>query len=75
MTTAETDAQSATAGSMAKGVAVVLGVGPGLGLAVARRFGRGGHPVAVVSRSDARHGGYLELLRADGASAIAAAAG
>ena len=54
-----------------RGVAAVLGTGPGLGLAVARRFGRGGHPVAVVSRSDARHADYLAALESDGATAIA----
>src|SRR5438067_737311 len=33
------------------GVAIVVGVGPGLGAALARRFARGGHPVALVARS------------------------
>jgi NAD(P)-dependent dehydrogenase (short-subunit alcohol dehydrogenase family) len=33
------------------GVAVVVGVGPGLGAALARRFAQGGHPVAMVARS------------------------
>lgn len=45
-----------------RGVAVVLGVGPGLGLSIAHRFGRAGHPVALVSRTDARHGDYLGAL-------------
>lgn len=54
-----------------RGVAVVLGAGPGLGLSIARRFGRGGHPVAVVSRSAARHADYLDQLRSDGSTAIA----
>lgn len=55
----------------APGAAVVLGVGPGLGLAMARRFGRAGHPVAVVSRSAARHGDYLDQLAAEQTTAIA----
>ncbi|MFC7623411.1 SDR family NAD(P)-dependent oxidoreductase [Microlunatus sp. GCM10028923] len=66
---------AAAAGSREpRGTAVVLGVGPGLGLSIARRFGRGGHPVAVVSRSSARHEDYLSRLRADGTTAIAEAA-
>lgn len=32
-------------------IAVVVGVGPGLGAAVARRFARGGYAVALVARS------------------------
>ncbi|WP_369372897.1 SDR family NAD(P)-dependent oxidoreductase [Promicromonospora sp. Populi] len=53
------------------GAAVVLGVGPGLGLAMASRFGKAGHPVAVVSRSADRHPAYLERLRNEGTTAIA----
>ncbi|HEY9292477.1 MAG TPA: SDR family NAD(P)-dependent oxidoreductase, partial [Microlunatus sp.] len=45
--------------------------GPGLGMAIARRFGRAGHPVALVSRSDARHPAYQEELAAEGTTAIA----
>jgi NAD(P)-dependent dehydrogenase (short-subunit alcohol dehydrogenase family) len=33
------------------GVAIVVGVGPGLGAALVRRFAQGGHPVAMVARS------------------------
>jgi NAD(P)-dependent dehydrogenase (short-subunit alcohol dehydrogenase family) len=33
------------------GVAVVVGVGPGLGAALVRRFAEGGHAVAMVARS------------------------
>lgn len=46
-------------------VAVVVGAGPGLGAAVARRFGRDGYEVALVARRDAP----LEALRAELASA------
>ncbi|GAA3539354.1 SDR family NAD(P)-dependent oxidoreductase [Amycolatopsis ultiminotia] len=54
---------------MTKPTAVVLGVGPGLGLSMAHRFGREGHDVAVVSRTDTRHTGYLAGLSAAGITA------
>lgn len=50
---------------------LVAGAGPGLGLAMARRFGREGHPVALLSRTAHRHAGYLASLRADGITAVA----
>jgi NADP-dependent 3-hydroxy acid dehydrogenase YdfG len=53
---------------------LVAGAGPGLGLAIARRFGREGHPVALLSRNPRRHDGYLDSLRGDGITAIALAA-
>ena len=56
------------------GSALVVGVGPGLGLAIARRFGRAGHPVALLSRNAQRHEGYLAALREEGITAIAIAA-
>ncbi|MEV6828322.1 SDR family NAD(P)-dependent oxidoreductase [Amycolatopsis sp. NPDC051102] len=40
----------------------VLGVGPGLGLSIARRFGREGFTTALVSRSDTRHATYRASL-------------
>jgi NADP-dependent 3-hydroxy acid dehydrogenase YdfG len=49
--------------------AVVVGVGPGLGMSIAHRFGREGHTVALISRSDARHAGYLSSLAAAGIEA------
>src|SRR5438445_11409092 len=51
--------------------AVVIGVGPGLGRSIAHRFGREGHPVALISRSDTRHPGYLAELAAAGVTAEA----
>lgn len=45
---------------MALGTAIVVGVGPGLGLAIARAFADAGHPVAMLDRDQAR-------LDADGA--------
>src|SRR5581483_2356853 len=55
-------------------VAVVTGVGPGLGGALARRFARGGYAVAMMARSR----GFIEELSAEltaeGARAIAVSA-
>jgi NADP-dependent 3-hydroxy acid dehydrogenase YdfG len=53
---------------------LVVGAGPGLGLAIARRFGREGHSVALLSRNARRHDGYLASLQDDGITAIALAA-
>jgi NADP-dependent 3-hydroxy acid dehydrogenase YdfG len=50
-------------------VIAVLGVGPGLGLAMAHRFGREGFTVALVSRSDTRHGTYRASLAEAGITA------
>jgi NAD(P)-dependent dehydrogenase (short-subunit alcohol dehydrogenase family) len=52
-------------------VAAVLGVGPGLGMSIARRFAAEGFAVAVVSRSPARHDGYLAELGEHGVEAAA----
>ena len=54
--------------------AVVLGAGPGLGLSMARRFGREGFFPVLVSRSAARHAGYLASLAGDGIDAASLAA-
>ncbi|PXX58173.1 short-subunit dehydrogenase [Nocardia tenerifensis] len=51
--------------------AVIIGVGPGLGMSTARRFGSEGFRVALVSRGGARHGGYLKELAAQGIDASA----
>jgi short-subunit dehydrogenase len=51
--------------------AVVIGAGPGLGMSVAHRFGREGYAVALVSRSDARHAGYVSSLAEVGVRAEA----
>jgi NADP-dependent 3-hydroxy acid dehydrogenase YdfG len=45
---------------------VVIGIGPGLGLSIARRFGGEGYTVAMLSRTADRHPGYLATLEADG---------
>jgi NAD(P)-dependent dehydrogenase (short-subunit alcohol dehydrogenase family) len=52
--------------STSRKVIAVLGVGPGLGMSMARRFGREGFAVALVSRTDARLAGYRAELAADG---------
>ncbi|MET9626128.1 SDR family NAD(P)-dependent oxidoreductase [Lentzea sp. NPDC006480] len=51
--------------------AVVLGVGPGLGMSIAHRFGREGYEVVLISRSTARHAGYLAELAEAGVTARA----
>jgi NAD(P)-dependent dehydrogenase (short-subunit alcohol dehydrogenase family) len=58
----------------ARKTAVILGAGPGLGLSIARRFGREGYLPALVSRSAARHAGYLASLAEDGIDADSLAA-
>lgn len=55
-------------------VALVVGVGPGLGMSIAHRFGREGYSVALISRTDARHEGYIAELAANGVEASAFAA-
>jgi NADP-dependent 3-hydroxy acid dehydrogenase YdfG len=51
--------------------AVVIGVGPGLGMSIAHRFGREGFDVALISRSGTRHAGYLSALADAGVTASA----
>ena len=51
--------------------AVVLGVGPGLGMSIAHRFGREGYAVALASRTAERHAGYLADLAEAGVTAEA----
>jgi NAD(P)-dependent dehydrogenase (short-subunit alcohol dehydrogenase family) len=43
-------------------VIAVLGVGPGLGLSIAKRWAAEGYSVAMVSRSPTRHESYLDAL-------------
>ncbi|GAB3879936.1 SDR family NAD(P)-dependent oxidoreductase [Kibdelosporangium lantanae] len=42
--------------------AVIVGVGPGLGMSIAHRFGREGFTPALVSRSGRRHVDYVRQL-------------
>jgi NAD(P)-dependent dehydrogenase (short-subunit alcohol dehydrogenase family) len=53
-------------------VIAVLGVGPGLGLSIARRWAAEGYAVAMVSRSPDRHEDYLGALPSPGHRAYAA---
>lgn len=48
------------------GVCAVVGVGPGLGLALCRRFGREGYPVAMLARSAEKLAGYRDALTGAG---------
>jgi NAD(P)-dependent dehydrogenase (short-subunit alcohol dehydrogenase family) len=54
---------------MSKGVAVVAGVGEGLGSAVARRFAAGGYKAVMWARNEDKVKGYAELIRAKGGEA------
>jgi NAD(P)-dependent dehydrogenase (short-subunit alcohol dehydrogenase family) len=55
--------------------AVILGAGPGIGLAVARRFNRSGFATAVVSRPGDPLADFQAELEAQGAPALALGAG
>lgn len=50
------------------GTVVIVGAGPGLGLAIARRFARDGFSVALVARNGQRLAGMVEELRDAGGS-------
>jgi short-subunit dehydrogenase len=47
---------------MTRGTAVIVGVGPGLGLALARTFADAGHPVALLARDTTRLETYADQL-------------
>jgi NADP-dependent 3-hydroxy acid dehydrogenase YdfG len=50
-------------------VIAIVGAGPGLGLAIARRFGREGFKVALISRAQSRLDALAAELAADGIEA------
>jgi NAD(P)-dependent dehydrogenase (short-subunit alcohol dehydrogenase family) len=52
-------------------VAVIVGVGPGIGLAVARKFAQEGFRVALVARDLEKTKGYADQFRSDGLEAHA----
>ncbi|MFE3142635.1 SDR family NAD(P)-dependent oxidoreductase [Streptomyces scopuliridis] len=49
----------------------VVGAGPGLGRAIARRFGAAGHPVALISRDGEKLRSLADSLAAEGVTARA----
>lgn len=51
---------------MAKPVCVIAGVGPGIGLAVARKFGANGFSVALIGRQEEKLSAYASDLAGDG---------
>jgi NADP-dependent 3-hydroxy acid dehydrogenase YdfG len=53
---------------------VIVGAGPNLGMAVARRFGREGMAVGLISRDQAKLDGLASELETDGIQAKGAAA-
>ncbi len=53
---------------------VIVGAGPNLGLAIARRFGREGFSVGLISRTQARLDDLAAQLEGDGITAAGAAA-
>ncbi len=55
------------------GVCAVVGVGPGIGLAVARRFAREGFAVALVARRPEALAEYAEAVREAGAPRVVTA--
>lgn len=54
---------------MVRPVCVIVGAGPGVGLAVARRFGREGMAIALLARSDDKVQRYAADLAQDGITA------
>lgn len=59
---------------MSQKIAAVVGVGPGLGTAVARRFAREGYSVALVARREESVAGAREEIEAEGGTALAVTA-
>ncbi len=56
---------------MSRKVCAIVGVGPGLGMAIARRFGREGFALALVARNPDTLLGLRDVLRAEGHEAVA----
>jgi len=50
-------------------VLAIVGMGPQLGMAVARRFGREGYRLGLIARNEARLGGYVAALEHEGIEA------
>ena len=56
---------------MSERIAAVLGVGPGLGAAISRRFAREGFSVALLARSEESTAPVLEEIESSGGEALA----
>lgn len=54
---------------MTKPVCIVAGIGPGIGMAVARKFGAGGFSVAIIGRRQEKLTAYANELTAEGIDA------
>jgi short-subunit dehydrogenase len=54
-----------------KGVCVVVGVGPGIGQAVAKRFGRAGYTLGLIARRKEALDGFVDGLKVAGVTAQA----
>ncbi|MEQ9641203.1 MAG: SDR family NAD(P)-dependent oxidoreductase [Alphaproteobacteria bacterium] len=59
---------------MSEKTCIVVGVGPGLGGAVARRFAAGGHPVVVAARTGEKAEAVAKQITDAGGQALALAA-
>lgn len=57
-----------------RGPVIVVGAGPGIGAAVARRFGGEGHPVGLVARNETRLRDLASTLGGRGITASVATA-
>jgi NADP-dependent 3-hydroxy acid dehydrogenase YdfG len=53
--------------NLSRGTAIIVGAGPGLGMAIARAFAAEGHPVALLNRDHERVQGYATELADGGA--------
>ena len=53
------------------GTCIIVGVGPGLGAALARRFAKAGHAVAVAARNGGKLAGVVDEIAAAGGKAKA----
>ena len=53
---------------------LLIGIGPGVGLATARRFGRGGFEVLMVARKEQRLKEFEKLLAEEGIKSVGYAA-
>ncbi len=66
--------QANQAGIAQAGVSIVVGVGPGLGAALVRRFAQGGHAVAMIARSREFMDGLAAEVKAAGGRTLAVTA-